>query len=207
MALSPCSRQSSFILSDLVVYFRHSLTRCSGSIGLALNNRVLLHEYLLLARRDTMKERVPQARMAREGDRRQYRREYKRSLSLCMSSDRCMTFPFGEPVSPLSKHIFRAGHLKCPLASLPLASVLCCAFTGKSPTNGRLLRSADFTTMELSHQRGCAAESKQLLGSRGLDSGLAFGASLVILCVSLNFLTTFKRAQWNFKRRYVGYTE
>ena len=154
-----------------------------------------------------MKERVPQARMAREGDRRQYSREYKRSLSLCMSSDRCMTSPFGEPVSPLSKHIFGAGHLKRPLVSLPLSSVLCCAFTGKSPTKGHLLRSADFTTMELSHQRGCVAESKQLLGSRAQDSGLAFAASLVILCVSLNFLTTFKRAQWNFKRRYVGYTK
>lgn len=155
-----------------------------------------------------MKERVPQARMAREGDRRQYRREYKRSLSLCASSDRCMTSPFCEPVYPTFKHIFGAGHLKRPLASLPLAPVHCCAFTGKSPTKGRLLRSADFTTIELSHQRGCAAESKQLLGSRGLDSGLAFGASLAILCVNLNFfLTTFKRAQWNFKRHYVGYTE
>lgn len=143
MALSPCSRQSSFILSDLVVYFRHSLTRCSGSIGLALNNWVLLHEYLLLAGRNTMKERVPQARMVREGDRRQYRREYKQFLSLCMPSDRCMTSPLGEPVSPPSKHIFGAGHLKGLLASLPLASVLCCAFIGKSPTKGHLLRSAD----------------------------------------------------------------
>lgn len=138
-----------------------------------------------------MKERVPQARMAREGDRRQYRREYKRSLSLCMSSDRCMTSPFYEPVSTPSKHIFGAGQLKRPLANLPLASVLCCAFTGKSPTKGRLLRSADFTTTELSHQRGRVAESKQLLGSRGLDSGLAFGASLAILCVSLNFFNHF----------------
>lgn len=156
MALSPWSRQSSFILSDLVVYFRHSLTRCSGSIGLALNNWVLLNEYLLLAGRDTMTERVPQARLAREGDRRQYRRECKRSLSLCMCSDRCTTSLLGEPLSPPSKHIFGAGHLKRPLASLPLASVLRCAFTGKSPTKRRLLLECCVTSTELSHQRLCS---------------------------------------------------
>lgn len=48
--LQPCplvADRALFIPSDLVVYFRHSLTRCSGSIGLALNNWILLYEFLL----------------------------------------------------------------------------------------------------------------------------------------------------------------
>ena len=57
------SRQTAapFILSDLAVYFRHGLTRCSGSIGLVLNNWIPVGNGLLQKGRTRADERAQQA--------------------------------------------------------------------------------------------------------------------------------------------------
>lgn len=101
--------------------------------------------------------------------------------------------------------------LELAISNAPLRTYLWLLCSAVHLQASHLPKGVCFRSAELpprsSVTRGCAAEGKPLLGSRGLGSGLALGASLAILCVSLDFPTSFKRVRWNFRGRYVSYTE
>lgn len=130
-----------------------------------------------------------------EGRRQRTRRERRQVgfVVSCVTSDRCLTFTPSEAVSAPARHSFGPGHLEHPLspADLPLGfCALLCLY--RQVTYPKACASECWPdTVELSHQGGCRAEGKQLLGPGDPDSGLAFGASLVILCVSFSFPASF----------------